>query len=162
MHYVALAQLLALISLANGSPVIAKRILGKTYARPIDGNARFLDGRPLLGQSKTVRGVMVSLLVTALGALVLGLGFGIGLLVAATAMMGDLLSSFLKRRLGLVPSSRATGIDQIPEALFPLLACRSAFSLTAIDVAAGCAIFLVGELLLSQLLFRMRLRDRPY
>lgn len=162
MHYVALAQVLALISLANGSPVIAKRVLGDTYARPIDGDVRFADGRPLLGRSKTIRGVLISLLVTALGALLLGLELKIGLLVAGTAMAGDLLSSFLKRRLGLAPSSKATGLDQVPEALFPLLACRSALSLTAIDIAVGCAIFFVGERLLSQLFFRMHLRDRPY
>jgi hypothetical protein len=162
MHYMALSQLLILISLANGSPVIAKRILGETWARPIDGNARFVDGRPLLGPSKTIRGVIVSLMVTMLAAPLLGLESGIGLLVAAAAMAGDLLSSFLKRRLGLPASARATGLDQIPEALFPLLACRSAFSLTAIDIVVGCVIFFVGELLLSRLLFRLRLRDRPY
>jgi len=68
----------------------------------------------------------------------------------------------LKRRLGLPPSSRAIGLDQIPESLFPLLACYSALSLSVIDIAAGCAIFFVGELLLSRLFFRLRLRDRPY
>jgi hypothetical protein len=77
-------------------------------------------------------------------------------------MAGDLLSSFLKRRLGLAPSSRATGLDQIPESLFPLLACRSALALTAMDIATGCVIFFVGELLLSHLFFRLGLRDRPY
>ncbi len=162
MHYVALAQLLILISLANGSPVIAKRIFGDNYAVPIDGNARFVDGRPLFGPSKTIRGVVISLLVTALGATLFGLQFRLGLLVASAAMAGDLLSSFLKRRLSLAPSSKATGLDQIPESLFPLLACRSALSLTALDIAVGCAIFLAGEMLLSRLFFWLRLRDRPY
>jgi len=162
MHYMALAQLLVLLSLANGSPVVAKRILGEAYATPIDGSTRFVDGRPLFGPSKTIRGVVVSLLVTALGAPLLGLHFRVGLLVAAAAMAGDLLSSFLKRRFDLAPSSKATGLDQIPESLFPLLACRSALSLTAIDIAAGCVIFFVGEVLLSHLFFRLRLRDRPY
>ena len=162
MHYVALAQLLALLTLANGSPVIAKRIFGENYAVPIDGNARFVDGRALLGPSKTIRGVVVSLLVTALGAILLGLQFWLGLLVASTAMAGDLLSSFLKRRLHLAPSSKATGLDQIPESLFPLLACRSVLSLTALDIAVGCAIFFVGEILLSRLFFWLRLRERPY
>ena len=162
MHYVALAQLLALLALANGSPVIAKRIFGENYAVPIDGNARFVDGRALLGPSKTIRGVVVSLLVTALGAILLGLQLWLGLLVASTAMAGDLLSSFLKRRLHLAPSSKATGLDQIPESLFPLLACRSVLSLTALDIAAGCAIFFAGEILLSRLFFWLRLRERPY
>jgi len=162
MHYMALAQLLVLLTLANGSPVITKRIFGEKYAVPIDGNARFVDGQPLLGPSKTIRGVVVSLLVTALGAILLGLQLWLGLLVASTAMAGDLLSSFLKRRLHLAPSSKATGLDQIPESLFPLLACRSVLSLTALDIAAGCAIFFAGEILLSRLFFWLRLRERPY
>ena len=162
MHWVTVAQLLTLLSLANGSPIIAKRLLGEAYATPIDGNIRFVDGRPLLGPSKTIRGIAASLLVTALGAPLIGLQFEIGLLVAGTAMAGDLLSSFLKRRFGLASSSRATGLDQIPEALFPLLACRSALELTAIDIVVGCAIFFVGEVLLSKLFFWLRLRDRPY
>ena len=94
MHYVTLAQLLILLSLANGSPVIAKRILGEAYATPIDGNIRFVDGRPLLGPSKTIRGIVVSLLVTGLAAPLIGLQIEIGLLVAVTSMAGDLLSSF--------------------------------------------------------------------
>jgi CDP-diglyceride synthetase len=162
MHCMALVQLLILVSLANGSPVIAKLILGEAYATPIDGNTPFIDGRPLFGTSKTIRGVVVSLLVTALAAPLIGLQFKFGLLVAASTMAGDLLSSFVKRRFGLAPSSKATGLDQIPEAILPLLACRSAFSLTAIDIAAGCVIFFVGEILLSHLFFRLRLRDRPY
>jgi len=32
----------------------------------------------------------------------------------------------------------------------------------ALDIAAGVAIFLVGELLLSRLLFKAHLRDEPY
>ena len=162
MQYVTVAQLLILLSLANGSPVIVQGILGDAYATPIDGNIRFVDGRALLGPSKTIRGIVSSLLVTALGAPLIGLQFEIGLLVAAAAMAGDLLSSFLKRRFGLAPSSRATGLDQIPEALFPLLACVFALQLTVIDVVVGCAIFFVGAVLLSQLFFRLHLRDRPY
>jgi CDP-archaeol synthase len=138
MHYVAVAQVLVLLSLANGSPVIAKRIFGETYAGPVDGNARFVDGRPLLGPSKTIRGIVISLVVTALGAMALGLQFWLGLLVASTAMAGDLFSSFMKRRLHLASSSKVTGLDQIPESLFPLLACRSVLSLTALDRSGLC------------------------
>ena len=77
-------------------------------------------------------------------------------------MAGDLLSSFLKRRLGLQSSSKAVGLDQIPESLLPLLACRQALSLTALDIVAGTAIFFVAEVVLSRFLFRLHVRDRPY
>ena len=107
--------------------------------------------------------LMIGLLCASLlGAILLGLQFWLGLLVASTAMAGDLFSSFVKRRLNLGPSSKATGLDQIPESLFPLLACRSALSLTALDIALACAIFFAGQVLLSRLFFWLRWRDRPY
>lgn len=162
MQYVVILYPLILIMLANGAPVIANRILGRRFAWPLDGNVKFIDGRALFGASKTIRGIVVSILATSACAPLLGLDWWIGLLVAITAMLGDLLSSFLKRRLGLAPSSRAIGLDQIPESLFPLLASKPLLSLTTWDVAAGAAIFLVGEIILSHILFRLRIRDRPY
>lgn len=162
MQYLAVLDALILITLANGMPVIANRILGRRFAGPLDGNVKFIDGRALFGSSKTIRGVIVSILATSACAPLLGLDWKIGLLVAITAMLGDLLSSFLKRRLGLPPSSRATGLDQIPESLFPLLASKPLLSLTALDVAAGTAIFWIGEIILSRILFRLRIRERPY
>ena len=77
-------------------------------------------------------------------------------------MVGDLFSSFVKRRLKLPPSSQALGLDQIPESLLPLLACRDALSLTVAGIAIGVGIFFAGELVLSRLLFRVHLRDEPY
>jgi CDP-diglyceride synthetase len=162
MQYMAVLQLLLLLALANGSPVIAKWIFGNYCSWPLDGNIKFVDGRPLFGASKTVRGILVSIITTSACAPLLGLTLKIGLLVATTAMAGDLLSSFLKRRLGLPSSSKAVGLDQIPESLFPLLACRQALSLTALDIVAGTAIFFVAEVVLSRFLFRLHVRDRPY
>ena len=77
-------------------------------------------------------------------------------------MTGDLLSSFTKRRLALKPSSRATGLDQIPESLVPALMCWHELSLTVADVVAVVGLFFFGEIVLSRLLFRMHIRDRPY
>jgi CDP-2,3-bis-(O-geranylgeranyl)-sn-glycerol synthase len=151
-----------LLTLANGTPVVANKIFGRRFAWPLDAGIKFFDGRPLLGASKTIRGIVLSLLVSAAGAPLMGLDARIGVIVAATAMAGDLLSSFVKRRLDLPPSSRATGLDQIPESLLPVLACREALSLSAADIAAGVAIFFVGEVFLSRLFYRLRLRDRPY
>jgi hypothetical protein len=59
-------------------------------------------------------------------------------------MAGDLLSSFVKRRLNLPPSSRATGLDQIPESLLPALVCRGALSSSGLDIAICVGVFLVG------------------
>jgi CDP-diglyceride synthetase len=162
MQYLADLQLLILLALANGSPVVAKRICGNHGSWPLDGNIKFVDGRSIFGTSKTIRGILVSIFITSACAPLLGLTLQLGFIVAVAAMAGDLLSSFLKRRLGLKPSSRAAGLDQIPESLFPLLACRQALSLTALDIVAGTAIFFVAEVALSRVLFRLHVRDRPY
>jgi hypothetical protein len=162
MQLLLVLQVLVLLALANGTPVIAKDILGDRFAIPIDGGANFVDGRRVFGSSKTIRGILLSILVTSALAPVVGLDWKIGAQVASVAMAGDLFSSFLKRRMKLPAGSKATGLDQVPESLFPLLACRSALPLTALDIVAGVAIFFVGELLLSRLLYHLHLRDRPY
>ena len=155
-------QLLVLLSVANGTPVAAKLLMRDRLARPLDGGALFADGRPLFGPSKTIRGVVTSVLATTGAAALIGLGWQVGALVGTVGMAGDLGSSFAKRRMGLAPSSMAIGLDQIPELLFPLLACRLLLPLTMLDIGVAAALFFVGELVLSRILFRLHLRDRPY
>jgi len=155
-------KLIVLLSIANGTPVLVKKLWGNRLSRPIDGGCKFVDGRPLFGPSKTIRGVLASIALTTAGAPLLGLEMPIGALVGSTAMAGDLFSSFIKRRLNFPSSSRATGLDQIPESLFPLLACRGLLSLAAVDILIGVTAFFIGEIFLSRILYRMQLRDRPY
>lgn len=162
MQFLHILQLLVLLTLANGTPIVAKKIFGARFSFPLDAGAVFLDGRPLFGPSKTIRGILISVLITTASAPLIGLDLTIGAIVAGGAMAGDLFSSFVKRRLNYPPSSQALGLDQIPESLFPMLACRDALSLTIADIALGVGIFFIGALILSRLLFRAHLRDEPY
>ena len=162
MRIPALLQILVLLTLANGAPVVAKKVFGDRFNGPLDFGVLFVDGRPLFGTSKTIRGIVVALVAATIGAPLIGLDLATGAIVAAAAMAGDLLSSFVKRRLDFKPSSQALGLDQVPDSLLPMLAARAALALTALDIAAGVAIFLVGELVLSRLLFKAHLRDEPY
>ena len=73
-----------------------------------------------------------------------------------------LLSTFIKRRIGLPPSSRAPGLDQLPESLLAALASRRRASLTRTDVAAAVTGFVLADVLLSGWLHRAGLRERPY
>lgn len=162
MQTFAVLRSLTLVTLANGAPVIAKRIFGSRFSWPLDAGLKFFDRQPLLGPSKTVRGALVSILTTTASAPLVGLQPKIGALVAGTAMLGDLLSSFVKRRLKLQSSSRAFGLDQVPESLLPLLACRYVLALSVADIVAAVGLFLVGEIILSRLLYKVHLRDEPY
>ncbi|HKJ22762.1 MAG TPA: CDP-archaeol synthase, partial [Gammaproteobacteria bacterium] len=58
------AQLIFLLLVANGAPVLARQVRGARPARPLDGGLRLADGRPLLGRSKTLRGVGAALICT--------------------------------------------------------------------------------------------------
>ena len=78
------------------------------------------------------------------------------------AMCGDLVSSFVKRRLGMSPSSRALGLDQIPEALIPLWVFREDFGLSWASLVYTVAAFFILELVLSRILFKLRVRKQPY
>jgi CDP-diglyceride synthetase len=135
MHVISILRLLVLMTLANGTPIVAKKIFGPRFARPLDTGIIFFDGRPLFGPSKTIRGIVASILITTASAPLIGLDLTIGAIVAGATMAGDLFSSFVKRRLNLPPSSQALGLDQVPESLFPMLACRGALSLTVADIA---------------------------
>ena len=95
---------------------------------PIDFGRTLRDGRRLLGDGKTWRGlaggiasgVVLGLLLQALGSLIVPrLSFGdwpgvLGILVLlpSSALLGDLLSAFIKRRLGLERGAKAPGLDQ--------------------------------------------------
>ncbi|SDJ61448.1 MULTISPECIES: CDP-archaeol synthase [Bradyrhizobium] len=162
MQLVHILQLLVLMTLANGTPIVAKKIFGSRFSFPLDAGTIFFDGRPLFGPSKTIRGILISFLVTTASAPLIGLDLTIGAIVAVAAMAGDLFSSFVKRRLNSPPSSQVLGLDQIPESVFPMLACRGALSLTIADVALGVGIFFIGAVILSRFLFRVHLRDEPY
>jgi len=126
-----------LLLIANGAPVVAKMIWRNRFVVAVDGGLSFIDGQRLLGPNKTVRGLLCALIATSFVALMLGLPWYTGLLIAIGAMAGDLLSSFVKRRFRVAPHSSALGLDQIPEALLPLLLVKADFALD------GWSIFLI-------------------
>jgi CDP-2,3-bis-(O-geranylgeranyl)-sn-glycerol synthase len=162
MQPVNVIDALILLTLANGAPVLAAKLMGPRLSYPVDGNVRCGDGKRLFGRSKTMRGVATAVLAAGPGAMVLGLGWKLGAIAGSPAMAGDLFSSFIKRRLGMASSSMALGLDQIPESMFPLLACSGWLPLGIADITVGIAVFFIGELVFSRLFFALGLRDQPY
>lgn len=151
-----------LLFIANGSPIVARLALGARFALPLDAGVTLFDGRPLFGESKTLRGLLASILLTTFAASLMGLGWVIGFVVAVTAMLGDLTSSFIKRRRGLRSGDMALGLDQVPESLFPLLAVKSLLDLSWTQIIVLTLLFTPLSLLLSRLLFRAGIRRRPH
>ena len=138
---ISLARALLLLGIANSAPIFAKRLLGERLGIPLDAGLIMPDGRPLFGESKTIRGLVVSLFFTGAVAPILGLNWSVGASLAGASMSGDLLSSFVKRRLGLPPHAQAFMLDQVPEALLPMLLLRAPLGLGWGDVVVGLAVF---------------------
>lgn len=151
-------SLLFLLLIANGAPILTKIVLQDRFNHPLDGGRLFPDKRPFFGHTKTVRGILSSLAATTFVALVIGITAIIGAIFAFCAMLGDLCSSFIKRRLGIASSKMILGLDQIPESIFPLLAVRQHFNLSWNDILVIMAVFCIIELVSSLLLSRFSAR----
>lgn len=148
-------QLLALVVWANGVPVLARLLPGRRFGRPLDGGRVFRDGRPLLGASKTWRGLGAAVLTTPILAMLLDLSWLLGLVAALGAMSGDLFASFIKRRLGRRPTESVLFLDQIPEALIPSLALQGALGLSALQIVIVTIGFTLIDLLLTPVAARL-------
>jgi CDP-2,3-bis-(O-geranylgeranyl)-sn-glycerol synthase len=115
-------ELLLILITANGTPILLRRYLGSSFSQPIDGGLILSDGHPLFGCSKTWRGLFSGLSATAILAFIIDFPVLFAVPFALLSLLGDLFSSFIKRRLKKPPSSKCIGLDQLPETLFPLLA----------------------------------------
>lgn len=155
-------ELFVMLVLANGAPVVAARILGRRWSAPVDGGRLWRDGRPLLGASKTWRGVISGTLACGLFALVTGIELLFGLLFGLLGLIGDMMSSFTKRRAGLASSARAMGLDQVPEALLPMILAWYWLELSGLVVLGVVVLFTVSNIVLSPLLFRLGIRHQPH
>ncbi|HIP89546.1 MAG TPA: CDP-2,3-bis-(O-geranylgeranyl)-sn-glycerol synthase [Thermococcus paralvinellae] len=102
---------------ANASPVVFK---GKT---PMDFGRKFRDGRRILGDGKTWRGFLGGLLTGTLIAAIqycltpdfygsLDTALKLGFALSLGALLGDLIGSFIKRRMGMPRGYPAVGLDQ--------------------------------------------------
>ena len=155
-------KLLILIIVVNGIPIILTRLFGRRLAAPLDCGLILSDQHPLLGASKTWRGLMGAILVTPLMAVLLDISALIGLWIAVGAMGGDALSSFIKRRLGKPSGSQALFLDQIPECVLPLLMVNSIFNLSLATIALMTCAFIIFERFISWVLNKLTIRKHPY
>ena len=86
----------------------------KNYQDPSGGTVH------LLGPSKSWRGYLFSILITSACAWVEGLDMATELVFSLAVLLGDSVTSFIKRRLGLVSGGHAPGLDQVLESLLPI------------------------------------------
>lgn len=159
---VELLQLLLLIIIANGAPILTRKILNNTFDLAVDFAVILPDGKRIFGPSKTWRGTIAAIIATPTAAWLLGYSPETGLLIATYAILGDLTSSFIKRRLAIKPSNMAPLLDQIPESLFPALIMMETFKLNISSVILLVLIFIITDIVLSRTLYILGIRKKPY
>lgn len=152
---------LVLLGAAHTAPWGTGFLLKHHLAAPIDGGMTLADGRRLLGDHKTWRGLVAALLTCALAAALLGYPVALGIDFAILALAGDAASSLIKRRLRLEPGAEFPGLDQIPEALTPLLilSARLGIGLGAVCILTG--VFMLADLAVMPLRRHPPAEDAP-
>lgn len=144
---------LALLVTANSMPVILARLPGERYSAPIDAGIRLPDGQPLFGSHKTWRGLIGGVIASAAVGAALSCGALLGAIFGALALSGDLCSSFLKRRLRQASGHWVPLLDQLPEALAPLLVLQEQLDLTPATIIGTCAVFTALDLAVTKVRF---------
>ena len=155
-------RLLLLLTAANSAPIVLKGMLGAQWNTPLDFDRLFPDGRPWFGPSKTWRGLAAAVLVATVLAPLLGFAPEAGALAGTLAMVGDAFSSFVKRRLALPSGAQAFGLDQVPEALLPLLALHAIVDVPWAVLGGVTLLFLLLETPVAWVAHRFHLRERPW
>lgn len=70
-----------------------------------------------------------------------------GLVFSLAALLGDSVTSFIKRRLGLVSGGHAPGLDQVLESLLPLLVVQQRLDLALSGILSVVLTFIILDLI---------------
>lgn len=135
----------------NSLPPLAAILLDHRYARAVDGGRLMPDGRPVFGANKTIRGVITGVAGGALAFPLLGLSLPVTGTAALLAMLGDLLSSFVKRRSALDSGRNAAILDQLFESLFPLIFLNFYWPFSLVDNILILSLFIAAAYCSSRL-----------
>ncbi len=142
---------------ANMAPVLCRGL--PLLDVPLDGGLK-IGGRALLGKQKTVRGVVAGILFAVAMALIQHLLLAVpffsdlslvpyadfmlvGVLLGGGAMLGDLIESAIKRRLGIVSSRPWIPFDQIDWVIGAFLLLEIAYPLPWLSLVPTLALFFV-------------------
>jgi CDP-2,3-bis-(O-geranylgeranyl)-sn-glycerol synthase len=139
--------------IANATPVLGGG------GRPIDGGHTFRDGRRLLGKGKTVRGFLVGIVFGTLTGIVqflaapylrpllqmyvtvtsemdhvLFMQIPVAILMSCGALTGDLVGSFIKRRVNVKSGNPSPVMDQLGFIIMALLFAAPIFTPSSVFV----------------------------
>jgi len=147
---------------ANSTPVL----LGGGTS--IDQGRKFIDGRPILGANKTIKGFAYGLILGSVAGLAEAALFAnyrlvlAGIVASIGALLGDLLGAFVKRRANIPPGNPLPIVDQLDFVLGALL-----LTSPLLEISLGTILILVTatvpiHLLSNAVAYALRLKKRAW
>ena len=137
----------------------------------IDFNKKFL-GNPLFGKGKTVSGFLGGVLAGSAAGLILSffgsaaqfnMNFATGFIIALGAMSGDLVGSFIKRRLGVKRGESFLLLDQLD---FVIGALIFGYLINVLPAPGGIIFILILtpflHLFANRIAYLWRLKKKPW
>ena len=156
-----LVYLPAMVS--NATPTFIRR------GTPLDKGKIFIDGRRVLGDGKTIEGLIVGIyfgfIVSLSYTIVLGHYILALQLLASSlgALIGDIIGSFIKRRMGIPRGGRALVLDQLDFYLGAnALLLASGFKINIWIFLVGAIIVLVLHIITNRVAYMLGLKNVPW
>jgi CDP-2,3-bis-(O-geranylgeranyl)-sn-glycerol synthase len=149
--------------------------------RPIDGNKKFPDKRPLFGKGKTWEGFVIGIFIATIIGLVEYYAFPylpfdqspvtltivpmsayLGFLLGLGAMLGDLAGSFIKRRFNVASGAPVPILDQDDFVVGALLMASIAVPVKLEWYVLLLTITPIFHLMANYIAFRIRIKRNPW
>ena len=128
---------------------------------PLDGGEKWLDGKPFLGGHKTLRGCIVGVLAGVLIGLLQG-SFYIGLTQGLGAIIGDLISSFLKRRRDFSPGEGVPLLDQLDFIVAAIILSQPFTRASLLEILIILILTVPIHYLMNYLAWLAKLKENPW
>jgi CDP-2,3-bis-(O-geranylgeranyl)-sn-glycerol synthase len=146
--------------MANMAPLILSKVIHKR--RPLDMGRKWVDGKRVFGDNKSVEGFVVGVFAGWVTGLFLGSPLR-GLLMGFGAMMGDALGSFIKRRLNIAQGEPAPFLDQY---LFILMALLFGYIAGYVTTSDQLVVILIATPILhvssNYVAYLLKVRKKPF
>ncbi len=144
---------------------------GKT---PLDLNKKFFDGKPFFGKGKTFKGTFFGILAGIIATLLLNqvmifysisfpanyLYFGV--LASIGAILGDIVGSFIKRRLGIESGKESPILDQLDFVIGGMILAFPIYVPELIEIIILIIATLIFHRLANFVAFKLKLKKVPY
>jgi len=165
--FIEIILILIPLYLANSSAMI---LGGKT---PIDLNQNFVDKKPFLGKGKTFKGTFLGIFAGIIAVALIEFYFQgntpiinnylyYGILVSVGAILGDLIGSFLKRRMDIERGKPVLLLDQLDFVIVGILFGSFVHKISIELFLLVCIITLVAHRIANFVAFKFKLKKVPW